>query len=449
MTPASLLIGPFVEVATFESAPLGGALEDSALEIRRHAGILVRDGFILDVGSFDAMLRSLPPGTSVHQIREPLIAVPGFIDAHTHLCFAGSRSRDYAMRIAGSTYQQILAQGGGIHDTVSQTRAASTSELAGWIRKRALRHLSEGVTTIEVKTGYGLTPDEEIRHLQAIRLASMQNMPAHSSPDLIPTCLAAHVPPPGTPPATHLLTLVDELLPRLADPGTTRARPDEPHPARPRLTERIDIFVEEGAFTPRQARPYLDAARALGFDVTIHAEQFSSGGVDLAVECGAVSADHLECLAEPALSRLARSGTVAMALPGASMGLGLPYAPARKLLDAGAILAIATDWNPGSAPMGDLLLQAAVLGASERLSTAETLAAITFRAARALRLGDRGRLRSGQLADIAGFPADDHREILYQQGRLRPSMVWRKGVLIHHAAAEPDMHDIRNPATNP
>jgi imidazolonepropionase len=185
----------------------------------------------------------------------------------------------------------------------------------------------------------------------------------------------------------------------------------------------VDIFVEEGAFTVENALIYLNNAKKMSFDLTVHADQFSTGGSEVAVKMGAVSADHLEASTEYKIKLLADSNTVAVALPGASLGLGMPYTPARKLLDAGACLAIASDWNPGSAPMGDLLLQAAVIGASEKLSTAETFAALTYRAAKALNLHDRGILAPGKRAHLQVYPCSDYREILYNQGSLKPNQV--------------------------
>ena len=165
----------------------------------------------------------------------------------------------------------------------------------------------------------------------------------------------------------------------------------------------------------------------MGFDLVVHADQFTTGGSRIAVETGALSADHLEASTDIEIKQLAASDTVAVVLPGASLGLGIGFAPARKLLDAGASMAIASDWNPGSAPMGDLLTQAAILGAFEKLSTAETFAALTFRAAKALNLNDRGTIEPGKLADMQAFPCADYREILYHQGKLKPAKVWKRG----------------------
>ena len=185
--------------------------------------------------------------------------------------------------------------------------------------------------------------------------------------------------------------------------------------------------MERSAFSPQQIGPFFAEARRQGFDITVHADQFTAGGSAAAIACGALSADHLEASGPQEVRALAGSNVVATALPGASLGLGCGYTPARALLDAGACLAIASDYNPGSAPMGDLLAQAAILGAAEKLSNAEVLAGITCRAAEALGLKDRGILKAGYRADLAVFPTDHYNEILYHQGRLKPVSVWKDG----------------------
>ena len=235
--------------------------------------------------------------------------------------------------------------------------------------------------------------------------------------DLVATCLAAHTIPrdfKGSG-AQYLDMLGEELLPLLLQEE---------------LTRRLDIFVEQGAFSPREAESYLRKGKSMGFDLTVHADQFTTGGSEVAIRCGALSADHLEASGPDEIGALAGSDVVATALPGASLGLGCGFTPARALLDAGACLAIASDYNPGSAPMGDLLTQAAILGTFEKLSNAEVLAGITSRAAAALGFADRGRLLPGMLADLVVFPADHFNEILYHQGQLRPSAVWKRGECI-------------------
>ncbi|UCE69623.1 MAG: amidohydrolase family protein, partial [Flavobacteriaceae bacterium] len=210
----------------------------------------------------------------------------------------------------------------------------------------------------------------------------------------------------------YLEEVLGELLPLIRKEG---------------LARRLDAFVEQSAFSPEEITPFLMAAKENGFGLTIHADQFTPGGSDVAINCGALSADHLEASGPKEIEALAQSQVVATALPGASIGLGCGFTPARALLDAGACLAIASDYNPGSAPMGDLITQAAILGAFEKLTNAEVLAGITFRAAAALGLNDRGRLLPGMKADLAVFPTNHFNEILYHQGQLRPSLVMKNG----------------------
>jgi imidazolonepropionase len=190
------------------------------------------------------------------------------------------------------------------------------------------------------------------------------------------------------------------------------------------LCSRMDIFIEETAFAIEESLDYLRAGKKLGFDITVHADQFTTGGSEVAVQVGALSADHLEASGEREIALLAKSNTVAVVLPGASLGLGIGFAPARQLLDAGCSVAIASDWNPGSAPMGDLLVQASIMGMYEKLSAAETFAGLTCRAAAALGLLDRGIIEAGKKADLMAFPTNDYREILYHQGAMKPFKVW-------------------------
>jgi imidazolonepropionase len=401
------LIGPFTQILPLTGLPLKGALTDEQLHIIPNGGVLVEDGLILTVGDFEE-LRKANPSTQIEEIKIGQVLLPGFIDCHTHICFAGNRAKDYAMRIAGKTYLEIAKAGGGIWDTVTQTRAAGEATLTEQLIQRANRHLAEGVTTIEVKSGYGLSLEEELKQLRAIKAASPR-----TKAKLIATCLAAHMVPKDFTGSQqeYLEHVVNDLLPVLKQEN---------------LTSRVDIFIEESAINTENASVYLNKAKQMGFDITVHADQFTTGGSKVAVEVGAVSADHLEASGDHEIELLADSNIVAVTLPGASLGLGMPYAPARKLLDVGACLAIASDWNPGSAPMGDLLMQAAVMSAAEKLSAAEVFAGLTFRAASALKM-ERGILAPGMPADMQAYPCADYRDILYYQGKLKPAQVWVGG----------------------
>lgn len=390
--------------------PEAGPIADEQLQVIENAGVLVFEGQIMLVGDFQKLLKIAKEEQYIlHKIDQPMVLLPGLVDAHTHICFAGSRANDYAMRVAGKSYLEIARSGGGILDSVRKTREATLVELVDLLRKRCDRHLAEGVTTCEVKSGYGLTTEEEIKMLEAIQLVNK-----HHALELIPTCLAAHMrPPEHTDSRLYLQEVVSHLLPQIKEQG---------------LTKRVDIFIEDTAFNEEESLEYLMAAKELGFEITVHADQFSTGGSRIAAEAGAISADHLEASGEAEIALMKETGVVATVLPGASLGLGMHYAPARKMLDGGLCLAIATDWNPGSAPMGDLLMQAALLGAAEKLTVAETLAGITVRAAKALNLTDRGTIEKGKLADLIAFPTDNYKEILYQQGKLKPTQVWKLGM---------------------
>ena len=395
---------------------INGPISDTDIVVFEDAGILIEDGRIASIGKFNDLKNDLKNDKDIelHELKGDHTCLPGFVDSHTHICFGGSRANDYAMRNAGKTYLEIAKAGGGIWDTVTQTRKASKSTLVKSTVKLANRHLKNGTTTIEVKSGYGLSIDEEVKMLRAIQEADKQ-----TSADLISTCLAAHMLPKDFEgnASEYLEYIVTHLFPILK---------------KEKLTNRIDAFVEESAFSPTQIAPYFQKAAAMGFDITVHADQFSAGGSQVAVEFDAVSADHLEASTQTEIDLLANSTVIATALPGASLGLGCAFTPARKILDAGGALAIASDHNPGSAPMGDLLTQAAVLGTFEKLSNAEVLAGITVRAAAALKLEDRGQLENGFLADLAIFHTDNYHEILYHQGNLKPCMVWKKGELVYN-----------------
>lgn len=381
------LVGPFTQLVTMNGDPISDA------------GIIINKGIIEDVGQYKAL-----EADNTYEIEGPAVTLPGFIDCHTHICWAGSRAGDYAKRCQGIPYQKIAEDGGGILDTVHQTRKASLEQLATLVEERAMTLLEFGVTTAEVKSGYGLTVQDELKMLRAIHQAK-------APVTLIPTCLAAHtLPPEYDDQASYLKMLSRQLLPKVREE---------------KLSNRVDIFIEEHAFSSSQAKPYLMHAKELGFDITIHADQFSPGGSRLAQEVGAISADHLEVLQDP--EPLRAGHVIPVVLPGASLGLGTPFAPARKLLDAGLPLAIASDWNPGSAPMGDLLTQSCLLAAAEHLSVEETLKGITVHAAKALRLCDRGCLKPGLRADFTIFPTHDVQEIFYYQGAMKPRWCFFSG----------------------
>jgi len=405
------LTGPFKQLLTMDHLPEKGPLSDEQLEIIPDAGILHREGKIIATGNFE-QLKDQFGTTNIEWLEGDYVALPGMIDVHTHICWAGSRANDYAMRQSGKSYLEIAAMGGGIWDTVVKTREATLEELADSTEQRAYKALRLGVTTLEVKSGYGLSLKQELKILEAIQLANKRSIV-----DLIPTCLAAHILPKDFKgnEKEYLEYIIENLLPRVMKKN---------------LANRVDIFVEKSAFSVQDAEIYLTKAIEMGFNVVLHGDQFSTGTAALATKMNAVSIDHLEAANDSEIAILARGNVIPVVLPGASIGLGEPFAPARKLLDAGTSLVIASDWNPGSAPMGNLLVEAAVMGAVEKLTMSEVWAALTCRAANAIRKTDRGILKQGYLADVMAFKTNDYKEILYQQGQLKPGMVWKKGDVV-------------------
>lgn len=402
------LTGPFKQIVTLNHLSLKGKLNDNELEIINNGGILTDNGIVIEVGNYDLLKQNFPD-SEINHIENEQIALPAFTDAHTHICFGGNRANDFALRNSGKTYLEIAESGGGIWSSVQHTRAASEDELINGILKRVNILINQGITTIEIKSGYGLNADEELKMLRAIKKAQTK-----TEATLIPTCLSAHLKPKdfeGTS-QEYLKYVVDEILPKVKKEN---------------LANRVDIFIEKSAFQPEESKEFLLKAKELGFQITVHADQFTAGSSRIAVEVGARSADHLEATIDDDIDFLANSDTVAIALPGASLGLGEPFSPARKILDKGGILAIATDWNPGSAPMGNLVTQASILATYQKLSTAEVLAAITFRAAFALDLEDRGILAKGKKADFITYETDNFQNILYNQGSLKPSKVYING----------------------
>ncbi|NPE47033.1 imidazolonepropionase [Sphingobacterium sp. arapr2] len=403
------LIGPFSQLLTMDNIPLKGAVRDAKLQVIEQAGILIEGEFVQEVGDFDFLYQKWQDKAVLVRLEGDQVALPGFVDCHTHICYAGQRANDFALRNAGSSYLEIAEAGGGIWSTVTDTRACTEEDLMQLTVDRAAFLLAQGVTTIEVKSGYGLEVKEELKILRAIKKANEL-----TAADLVPTCLAAHMLPrdyKGS--AKDYLDLMETAL--------------FPELKAQQLSNRVDAFIEKTAFDAGTIRPYLQRAKEMGFDLTVHADQFSTSGSQIAVELGARSADHMEASTAVEIELLAQSDTVAVALPAASIGIGCAFTPARKLLDAGACLAIASDWNPGSAPMGQLLTSACILATMEKLSNAEVLAALTFRAAQALNLRDRGKLRKGMRADFVLFQTDNYQDITYYQGRMQPSAVWKNG----------------------
>jgi len=322
--------------------------------------------------------------------------IPGLVDSHTHLVWAGNRVNEYVRRSEGATYQQIGAEGGGIMSTVAATRAMSDAGLLMQARRRANAFQRGGVTALEIKSGYGLSTQQELRMLKVARQL------AQDGPQRVTTTLLAHMPDPDVPRASYVEQFVTETLPEAKHQG---------------LADAVDVFIEQGAFTLEEGRRILEAALQLGLPVKAHVEQFgNSGGAKLVAELGGLSADHLEYATPEDLAALAKAGTVANLLPLAAMLLKAPLPQAADLRASGVKVAIASDHNPGSSPMYGLLpaLQLALVAAG--LSVHETLVAGTANAADALGKPDWGRVQPGALADYLVVNAPQALTPLYGWG---------------------------------
>jgi imidazolonepropionase len=320
-----------------------------------------------------------------------LCAVPGLVDCHTHAAFGGDRVEEFSLRAGGASYEELHAAGGGILSTVGATRAAGEDGLRAAVEKHRGWMLREGTTTFEAKSGYGLDRDTELASLRAIRDSGG-----------IPTWLGAHAVPPEFPDAdTYLDFALAEVLPEAAE-----------------LAEAADVFLERGAFDEPQARRYLEACRAAGLRLRLHGDQFTeAGAIPLAVELGARSVDHLEATGEQGTRTLAASDVVGVLLPASALFLDRPMPPARALVDSGAAVALATDFNPGSAFCESLPLVCSLAATQLHLSPAEALSACTVNAAHVLGRADRvGRLAPGYRADVLLLDAPDWRYLAYHLG---------------------------------
>jgi imidazolonepropionase len=385
-----LLVRDLAQLATpaGTTAPLRGP-ELGAVEVLEDAYVLCEGDRIVSVGRMRE-LDSLPG--EVEEIDgRGLSAVPGLVDCHTHACFAGDRVEEFALRAAGATYEELHAAGGGIMATVRATRAAGEAALTESVRKHRRWMLRAGTTTFESKSGYGLDRDTELASLRAIRAAGG-----------VPTWLGAHAVPPEFPDGdSYLDFILAEVLPAVAA-----------------LAEAADVFVEGGAFDAAQARRYLQASRDAGLALRLHGDQFTEqGAVGLAVELGARSVDHLEATGAEGIATLARSDVAAVLLPASALFLGRPMPPARALVDSGAIVVLATDFNPGSAFCESLPLVCSLASTQLRLTPAEALAACTVNAAHVLgRAGRIGRIAPGYAADLVLLDAPDWRHLAYHLG---------------------------------
>jgi imidazolonepropionase len=395
--PRRLLVRDLEQLATSAGrvAPLrGSALGE--VEVIEGAYVLCEGNRIAAVGR----MRDLGKlGGELEELdARGLCAIPGLVDCHTHACFAGDRVEEFALRAGGASYEELHAAGGGIVSTVRATRAtraAGAAGLAEAVRRHTGWMLRHGTTTVEAKSGYGLDRETELASLRAISDGSV-------IPGAVPTWLGAHAVPPEFDSADAYLDFaLAEVLPEAA-----------------RLAEAADVFLEQGAFDAPQARRYLEACRSAGLALRLHGDQFTEGGaIPLAIELGARSVDHLEATGDRGVRALAASDVVGVLLPASALFLGRPMPPARALVDAGAAIALATDFNPGSAFCESLPLVCSLACTQLRLSPAEALGACTVNAAHVLDRAERiGRLAPGYDANIVLLDAPDWRYLAYHLG---------------------------------
>jgi imidazolonepropionase len=395
----AILIRDLAQLATpVHAGPLRGALLGE-VDVVEDAYVVVRDGVIESLGP----MRELRPlGGDVEELDgRGLAAIPGLVDCHTHPAFAGDRVAEFSLRAAGATYEELLAAGGGILSTMRATRAATADDLLAAVSRHRDAMLARGTTTFEGKSGYGLDRDTELAQLDAIRAAGG-----------VATWLGAHAVPPEHDGAdAYVDWLIAEVLPEAA-----------------KVASFADVFLERGTFDVEQARRYLTACRGAGLGLRIHGDQLSEiGAVPLAVEVGARSVDHLEATGRAGVALLGASDVVAVLLPVAALYLGRPMPPARALVDAGGVVALATDFNPGSAYCESLPIVCTLACTQLGLTPEEALCACTVNAAHVLGCSDRGRLAAGLRGDLVLIDAPDWRHLAYHLGGDVVHSVLREG----------------------
>lgn len=402
----SLLIRHAAQIVTGRGTALrAGALGE--ITLYEDASLYVEDGTIAAIGQADRVEQAVRGTPRVVEAKGRTV-VPGFVDPHTHAVFAGSRIEEFVRRIQGATYEEIAARGGGIVTTMKATRAASKQELKDLTRARLRTALEYGTTTMEVKTGYGLDPEHEMKMLEVIA-----EMGSEQPIDLVPTFLGAHAVPPGISRGEYVDQLV-RMLPSVA----------------PRV-KFCDVFCDANYFPPQEARTLLAAARKLGMSLQMHAGQFArDGGVRLGIDLGARALSHLDRISNSELEALGASPTAAILLPGVSLFGGTAFPAARKFVQAGAVLALATNFNPGSCPSISMPMMIALACLQMRLTPAEALNAATVNAAYALGLETLGSLEPGRVADLVILDLPDYRMLPYQFGINPVETVVKKGRVV-------------------
>lgn len=404
------------ELLTLEGAwkKAGRHINEEDLGLIPKAALVMDQGRIVWVGperKLKSALSELPSKqkkiTKEYDLKGQTV-LPGWIDAHTHLVYGGNRWEEFELRCQGVSYQEIAARGGGILSTMKATRAINKNTLRDLSQKRVHEFLRQGVTTLEIKSGYALDLKGEIKQLEVAR--------SLTGPHIVTTFLGAHAKAPE-------FNTTEEYLKYLGDHVLPVIR-------KKKLASRVDIFIETNFFAGDSAKRYLTRAQELGFALTIHADQLSlSGGTELAVELDAQSADHVIQLGQKDIQALAASKTVAVLLPLADLYMKCSYPPARELIDAGACVALATDYNPGSCPSLDIQLVGLLARLQMKMTLPEIIAAWTIGAAQALRLKDRGVVQQGMNADLQVID-HDWRGLFYQAGRSPVSQLFVSGKLV-------------------
>ena len=393
--------------------PRAGA-ELRELAILEDAALLVRDGRIEKVASTKDIEPSIEHSFEVVDA-EGRVVLPGFVDAHTHPVFAGTRVNEFEERVAGATYQQIAAAGGGIQSTVRATREASLDQLVQTGKRYAKWFLRCGTTTIEAKSGYGLTMEDEVKILQAIK-----RLNAETPLGYVPTFLGAHDVPHEyrSRREQYVALLIEEMIPRVSQE---------------KLAEYCDVFCEEKVFSNDETWRILSAARCYGLGLRVHADQLSlSGGARLAAELNAVTADHLEHTDSDGIAALKSAGVQPVLLPGSVYALGSTrYPAAREMIEAGLAVVLGTDFNPGSSPTPSMLMILSLAATHLKMTPAEAITAATINPAYSLNRGDQiGSLEVGKVADFVIHDIDDYRELGYFFGIEHPWRVYAKGRLV-------------------
>jgi imidazolonepropionase len=395
----------------------GAELRD--LSIVAAGGIIVHDDRIEKVGSMKEIEPFINPSVEVVDAQGRVV-LPGFVDAHTHPVFAGTRVDEFEERSAGATYQEIALRGGGIQSTVRATREASIDQLVQASKRYSNWFLRCGTTTVEAKSGYGLTVEDELKILKAIRVLEGETLLTY-----VPTFLGAHDVPPEyrSRREKYVSMVIEEMIPRVAQE---------------KLAAYCDVFCEERVFNPDEAWKVLAAARCHGLGLRIHADQLSlSGGARLAAELNTVTADHLEYTDSEGISALKSAGVQPVLLPGSVYALGSNHYPAaREMIDAGLALVLATDFNPGSSPTPSMLMILSLAATHLKMTPAESITAATINAAYSLNRGDQvGSLEAGKAADFVIHEVGDYRELGYFFGLEQPWRVYSGGRLAYERAA--------------